>query len=398
MKNRNFTNIILEGTDGVGKSTLQHALLEHYNYRIPVYDRGEMSNMVYAKKYNRPFSAMQRHLPILYILLTCSEEKLTERILKRSEAENWTQIDTQNELNKIKDQQDFIDLIPYFAKDYHLLTLDTTDLDPTTTLNEVVSMIAQYSTKLKVDDPSTYTAWNNLYKAGCDHFHLDFKVVNNQPYINNIAVMGEINNQCGVYETFTDKTYPHNLIYMFGYDQHPEIMPFNQRTVDFTYIINSKILSRHEVYDYMEKIIENNLTMFAGKSTYMIDHPNIITMERPVGDPLIQKMSEAKATVYIARKMEYLKYVSVRLYESILAENIIFVDKLSDKNCDILRAIYGESHPDIIDLLYVDENDFIQKYHEVLNDSKLVKFILTKQHEYYDNLVESLEKRFNGKD
>ncbi len=397
MKNRNFTNIIIEGTDGVGKNTLQKNLLKYYNYRIPVYDRGELSNMVYAKKYNRPFSAMQRHLPILFIFLYAQEEQLISRMKKRADEESWSKESLEEELSKVKDQQEFFKLLPMFAKDYHLLTIDTTNLNEQETLNEAVRLISEYSNKLKVDDPETYTAWNKLYQAGCDHFGLDFKVINNQPYINNIAVMGEINNQNGVYETFSDKRYPHNLIYMFGYSQEPKIVPFDQRKVDFTYIINSKILSRHEVYDYMEKFIENNLSMFAGKSSYMIDHPLIITMERPVGDPLIQKMSEAKATVYIARKMAYLKYVSVRLYESILAENVIFVDKLSDPDCEILKAIYGEGHPALIDLLYVDENTICQNYKKVMSDPKLIEFIIAKQHKYYDNLVDELEARYNGR-
>lgn len=87
MKNRNFTNIFIEGTDGVGKNCLQAKLLSRLEYRIPVYDRGEMSNMVYAKKYSRPFSAMQRHLPFLYILLTCEPSELAERIKRRSASE-----------------------------------------------------------------------------------------------------------------------------------------------------------------------------------------------------------------------------------------------------------------------------------------------------------------------
>lgn len=397
MKNRNFTNIIIEGTDGVGKNTLQKNLLEYYNYRIPVYDRGELSNMVYAKKYNRPFSAMQRHLPILFIFLYAQEEQLISRMKKRAEEESWSKESLEEEIAKVKDQQEFFKLLPMFAKDYHLLTIDTTNLSEQDTLNEAVKLISDYSDKLKVDDPETYTAWNKLYQAGCDHFGLDFKVINNQPYINNIAVMGEINNQNGVYETFSDKRYPHNLIYMLGYSQEPKIVPFDRRKVDFTYIINSKILSRHEVYDYMEKFIENNLSMLAGKPSYMIDHPLVITMERPVGDPLIQKMSEAKATVYIARKMAYLKYVSVRLYESILAENVIFVDKLSDPDCEILKAIYGEGYPELIDLLYVDENTICQNYKKVMSDPKLIEFIITKQHKYYDNLVDELETRYNGR-
>ena len=221
---------------------------------------------------------------------------------------------------------------------------------------------------------------------------LKFSVIANQPYINGIAVMGELNNQNGVYETFSDKTYPHNLIYMLGYDQKPSIVPFKDRMVDFTYIINSKILSRHEVYDYFESFIEHNKNCLAGKNTYMIEHPLIQTMERPVGDALVKKMSEAKATVYLARKMAYVKYVSVRLYESVLAENVIFVDKESDPDNEILHGIYGDDSK-TIDLLYVDENDICDKYDAVMADSDLVKYIIQKQHEYYEELQFQVAKR-----
>lgn len=392
MKNRNFTNIFIEGTDGVGKNTLQAKLLKYFDYRIPVYDRGELSNMVYAEKYGRPFSAMQRHLPFLYVLLTCDEKKLVERIRERSEAQHWTEADTEAELLKIKDQEIFLRLVPAFAKDYHLIVLDTTYLNADETLSKCVELIEDYQKKLKVDDPATFTAWNKLYESGCNQLGLEFKVINNQPYINNIAILGELNNQNGVYETFSDKKYPHNFIYMLGYSQTPDIVPFEMRKDDFTYIINSKILSRHEVYDYLEKFIENNKTCLVGKNTYMIEHPFIKTMERPVGDPLITKMSEAKATVYMARKMEYVKYLSVRLYESILAENVIFVDKKSDLNNEILKEIYGKDDL-CTKLLYVDENDICTKYDYVMAREDLRLYIIKKQHEYYDKIKKEIFER-----
>lgn len=89
MKSKTITTLVVEGTDGVGKTTLYKNLLDYYNYMYCVYDRGELSNIVYAEKYNRPFCSTQRGLPILYILLICNKSELKRRIIERAENEKW---------------------------------------------------------------------------------------------------------------------------------------------------------------------------------------------------------------------------------------------------------------------------------------------------------------------
>ena len=54
---KNCFNLVIEGPDAVGKSTLIDGLFKHYNFRYMCYHRGELSNYVFAKKFNRPFFA-----------------------------------------------------------------------------------------------------------------------------------------------------------------------------------------------------------------------------------------------------------------------------------------------------------------------------------------------------
>lgn len=380
MKSKYITNIIVEGPDGVGKTTLYKNLLEHYGYRIPVYDRGELSNFVYAKKYGRPFSAMQRHLPILYVLLLCDKETLANRIAKRGAA---TEEELKSELSKVDDVDVFAKYLNEFKKDYHVVEVDTTALDERETLEEAVKLIDRYVSKFAEDPLESYSSWNKAYYEQCKKLGLDYKVISNQPFINGKAIMAETNLHQGIYETFTDKRCPHNLIYCEQYFDKPlDVVPFDERKEDFTYVINSKIFSRHEVYDYFNSFAESNLSCVTGVTAYSDNNPLIKPLPRVFGNDYIHELSKAKATIYIARRMEYLKYCSTRLYESILADNVIFVDKLSDSECDILRQIHGDDD-ELIGLLYVTPEDVCESYMYLMKHKELVEKALYDQREWY---------------
>ena len=117
----------------------------------------------------------------------------------------------------------------------------------------------------------------------------------------------------------------------------------------------------------------------------MAPNPFIKTCERPVGDEYIKRIAKAKASIYMSRRMEYLKYLSVRLYENIIAQNIVFVDKLSDKDNEILTQIH-KNDKDLIDLLYVDENTICDNYNRIKNDYELIKRIIDNQNKWYEEL------------
>ena len=376
MKSRNITNIIIEGANGVGKTTLQQNLLKHYNYTIPVYDRGEFSNFVYSKIYNRPFSAMQRHLPFLYIFLYCDKKQLAERINNRED---------KSDLDKLDEQDLFLDYLDEFKRDYHVIEIDTTNMTQNDVLNEAILLIEDYVEKLKNDPIESYSSWNKAYAQCCKKYGHDFYVRDNQPYFDGFPLMAETNLHNGRYETFTDKSVPHNLIYCQQYSQKPYI---TRKSEDFVYIINSKIHSRQEVYDYYDTFVKNNLTCITGVDA-KYDNPLIKPCERVFGDDYIKVLSRARATVYIGRKMEYLKYVSTRLYESILADNIIFVDKLSDLNSDILKQIHNNDE-ELIELLTVTPENIVNKYEYLLKCPNVVLKILLNQKNYYINLKEEV--------
>lgn len=372
MKSKFFTNIIIEGVDGVGKTTLQKKLLDYYNYTIPVYDRGELSNLVYSKIYNRPFSAMQRHLPFLYIFLYCTKEELIRRINNRED---------KSDLEKVDEQGVFFSCLFDFKRDYHLIEINTTDLSADEVLSKAVELIENYNKKLMTDSEETYSSWNLAYSNMCKKYNHKFYVRDNQPFFDDFPLMAEVNLHNGRYETFTDKSVPHNLIYCQQYNQNPEL---SEKTEDFVYIINSKIHSRQEVYDYYDSFVKNNLTCITGVDA-KYDNPLIKPCPRVFGDDYIKVLSRARATVYIGRKMEYLKYLSTRLYESILADNVIFVDEESDLNSDILRQIHNNDWY-LMSLLRVDENTVVDKYHTVFTSSELVNKILTNQKNFYKKL------------
>lgn len=386
MKSSFFTNIVIEGADGVGKTTLYSKLLNHYKYRLCVYDRGEFSNLVYAKKYNRLFSSSQRGLPILYILLTCKDEELKNRLLKRTYS---SEQEKEEELSKIGDQKLFLQFLPSFSKDYHIITIDTTELDEDQVFIRAVTLIEEYKNKLTID--TDLTPWNKVYEEQCKKLGLKFTVINNQPFINNFPIMVEPNLHNGVYETFTDKSVPHNLIYAQQYSDNLELTDFDNRQYDFSYIINSKVFTRTEVYDYFSEFIKNNMSCLIGMKEYVAYNPLFKNCGKVFGDDFIKLNATAKATLYLGRNIAYLKNISVRLYEGILAKQIVFVDKKSDPDNEILPQIHKSEF--IKTLLYVDEKDIIQSYKYILDHPEIRKEIIDNQIKYYNNLKSTvLEK------
>lgn len=387
MKSKTISHIVLEGTDGVGKTTMLLNLLRHYNYRYIVYDRGELSNFVYAKKYNRAFISLQRNMPMLYVLLTCDKDILRKRIIKRGKDNGLTDTEILNDIIKIDDQDMFIQAANNFKNDYHIITVDISYLDELDACHKVAAEIDKYVNSLPTDTEETN--WNIMYRKACNMFGLTLKVRDNQPYINDIMFMSESTWQNGAYETFTDKTCPDNLLYSLAYSLDCHKYDVSNKDLDFAYVINSKINRRHEIIDYYLEMAKNGMSCLVSNKVFdALNVDYFVSMPRAFGDEFIKQLSRAKATIYCARDLEYLKLQTARLYEGIIANQIVFVDMESDKNCDMLKQIHKDKM--LIDLLYVTPQTFIRNYTTILDNPILYQRILDNQKQWYKTLVKDV--------
>lgn len=390
MKSKTISHIVLEGTDGVGKTSLLRNLLAGYQYRYVVYDRGELSNFVYAKKYYRPFISLQRNLPFLYLLLVANEATLRERILKRAIIEHQDMQTVEYELNKIKDQSMFVEAARQFENDYHIIMLDTTGLNEQQVCTKAMKMIDDYVDKLPCDKEET--EWNKMYRKACNQTGHTFEVRANQPYIDGKMFMSESTWQNGAYETFTNKKCPDNLLFASAYSTDCYCNGIDNKDLDFAYVINSKINRRFEVLDYYLEMLKHNKTcLVSEKIQKAFEDDRFEAIPKTFGDDFIKQLSRANATIYCARDLEYLKLQTARLYEGIMANQIVFVDKDSDKNCDMLKMIHDDKS--IIDLLYVTPESFIESYDKIMNNYSLRERILFNQKSWYEVLKRKVLKR-----
>lgn len=400
MKSRNITTIIAEGTDGVGKSSLIDQLFKIYNYRYMVYHRGEISNLFYALKYNRPFAATQNGLPFLHVLLVCDEKELKRRIIDRGKRLKQSKEFVDSELAKVKDQDEFIRLAMCMNNDYHIIVVDTTKSSIEEVGKEVASRIDDYVLKLQND--SDVSEWNKMYKESCEKLGLNFESKDNQPYINGIQFMSELTCQNGVYERFDNKAYPDNLLYSMNYDVSKEEIDKIEKVYDFAYIINSKIKRRPEVYEYYSTFASNYKTCMTSDYALIPRYKYLKPQDRRFGNDFIKTLAKANATVYTARDLAHLKMQTARLYEAIIAKQIVFVDAFSDLDCDILSQIhtthYDRFHPnDIVELLYVTPETICEKYDFITTHPRLHQHILQSQTDWYERLTHLIKGgKFNA--
>lgn len=383
MKNKNVFNLIIEGPDGVGKSTLIQKLFKHYNYRYMCYHRGELSNLVYARKFNRVYYTTQRGLPFLYIYLYCSKDKLKERLEKRD-------LSDKEEIAKISDVDLFEQAYEDMKNDYDIIRIDTSDMNE----DEVLDYTVNYLDKLlriemNNNQDKELSSWNKMYKISCEKLGLKFDVLDNQPYINNDPLLVETACHNGKYETFKDNGIYDNLIYAYAY---PQITPREKR-FDFQYIINSKLKSRPEVFAYYQRFIQNGIACITSNYELVPKNKNFERVDRIFGKDYLEKISEAKATIYCGRDLAYLRLQTARLYEAIIAQNIVFVDEKSDVDNDILMKIHGKE----MNGLRVTPNNIVKKYNTIIRDKDKVKEILDTQNKFLEKEFKKLEERYLNK-
>lgn len=385
----NIFNLVIEGPDAVGKSTLIDGLFKHYNFRYMCYHRGELSNYVFAKKFNRPFFATQRGLPFLYIYLHCDEEQLRERAINRAIQDELTVQELEHELEKVNDAELFDEAAELFRQDYDIVYVDTTNQTAEETLKFVIDYLDKRFDSVKADD--NMTSWNQMYDKACKQLGLKFKVIDNQPYINGVPMLVESTCHNGTYETFDSKEYPDNLIYAYAYGFR-EID--RKQDYDFNYIINSKIKRRPELLDYFKSFEQAGLSCIVSDNDLVPKHDKQLRVGRLFGTDYLDCIAKSKATVYCARDLAYLELQTARLYESIIANNLVFVDKQSDFDCKILHSIHKNNF-EAIDCLYVTPNDICNKYQYIMSNDKLRQSILTNQHAWLNDMFDRLEAKRN---
>lgn len=382
MRYDNIFNIVVEGADGVGKSTLIDGLFRRYNYRYMCYHRGDISNFVYAKKFGRTFYSTQRGLPFLYILLTCSEKTLYNRLLKRE----YSSLDERmKELVKVKDLSLFESAAFDMQDDYDIYCLDTDDMNEQEVLEHVCKYLDDRFDNCKKD--TKLTSWNDQYARACFKLHRQFDVIDNQPYIDKVPIMVESTCHNGAYETFDDKRIDDNIIYAYGYNRSL-IAPLG-KDLDFQYVIYSKLNRRPELLSYFKAFNKDSLTCLVSEYDGMPKYDTQTKIPKMFGERFISNLTRARATVYCARDLAYLNLQTARLYEAILADNIVFVDQVSDPENQILHRIHRKEN---IDFLYVTPETICENYKKIMSDPKLVEQILSYQRSYLNYLFHELER------
>lgn len=386
MKSSQITTIVIEGTDGVGKSTVISGLQKFYKFRYMMYHRGDMSNMVYAEKFHRFPALTQVGLPFLHVLLVCEDDELMKRINGRQTDEAEKKSDVQS----IFDQDRFIYYANRMMNDYHVIIVDTSGRSKEETVEMVIERIEKYVADLPVDE--NITQWNEMYAKACNKLGLRFSSRGNQPYINDIPFMSESTLQNGVYEQFSNKDYPDNFIYSLAYDIKDEEVQSISKTIDFAYVINSKINRRPEVYRYYDAFAAHNKTCIVSAELPMLEkHPNrrwFVPVGRTFGNDFIRNIAPAKATVYCGKDLAYLKLQTARLYEAIIARQIVFVDFEADLDNEMLKAIHHDD--DLVRLLTVSPDDIVFEYDHIMSHPALYQTIIENQLNYYNNLKSTI--------
>ena len=89
--------------------------------------------------------------------------------------------------------------------------------------------------------------------------------------------------------------------------------------------------------------------------------------------------------------------MTARWYEAVLANTVIFVDKITDPHCKVLKQIHGNDER-LIDKLTVIPETIVNSYNEVMSDKELVKTILDRQHTLFNKLLSEINAEKIKKD
>lgn len=336
------------------------------NDRYLVKYDGDITEYVCAEREHRVPNKYLHNVPALHVVLY---DKTSNGIL--------------NERNAA-----YVRAAALLKDEYNIITIETSNMTYDEVVDTITSEVKKFVSALPTD--KEINGFNELYKKGAEKYGLKVTIRDNQPYLENQQFMADFQYHNGLYETFEDKSMPDTLLYVAAYNNTETDM--SNKTIDFQYPINSKILFRPEVKDYV-KHISDSLTLLTTESHYLDDVANMknVTMFGKVfGDDYIKQLSRTKATIITNRELAHTEMMTARWYEAVLANTVIFVDKITDPYSKVLKQIHSDNEK-LIDLLTVIPETIVNNYLTVINDTQLVKQILDAQHKWFNKLLSEID-------
>lgn len=336
------------------------------NDRYLVKYDGDITEYVCAEREHRVPNKYLHNVPALHVVLY---DKTSNGIL--------------NERNAA-----YVRAAALLKDEYNIITIETSNMTYDEVVDTITNEVKKFVSALPTD--KEINGFNELYKKGAEKYGLKVTIRDNQPYLENQQFMADFQYHNGLYETFEDKSMPDTLLYVAAYNNTETDM--SNKTIDFQYPINSKILFRPEVKDYV-KHVSDSLTLLTTESHYLDDVANMknVTMFGKVfGDDYIKQLSRTKATIITNRELAHTEMMTARWYEAVLANTVIFVDKITDPYSKVLKQIHSDNEK-LIDLLTVIPETIVNNYLIVINDTQLVKQILDAQHKWFNKLLSEID-------
>lgn len=357
MKNYNISHVIIEGCDGVGKSTLLFGLQKKFNRIGPSFrDRGELSDFVYAKKFGRNIvSVNQCHLPFLYVLVVKKEEEIREQLRHRAKLHPEFEKDLEEELDAVLDQKEFINLLPEFAVDHHVLCCDLSGKTIEESIDFVYNEILKFISKLPKDVANSTTHF--ILQSAAAKKNWRFYSINGQPYFNSKMAILDPDKHNGVYETVHDKTYPVSLMFASEFEKYVKDCDKFDNKVN---ILDNRITLNKIGIDLKEHTDD----VFAAMQDYM------------------NLLNNTSCVAYYTR-YGYRHCVSPLLYMAAMANTVIFFDQALTHECEVLKQIY-EHDPKLMEyVVFFGEKSLEEKKKAVFEDENVKKAILFAQKQWY---------------
>lgn len=336
------------------------------NNRYLVKYDGDITEYVCAEREHRVPNKYLHNVPVLHVVLY---DKTSNGVL--------------NERNAA-----YVRAAALLKDEYNIITIETSNMTYDEVVDTITNKVKKFVSELQID--KEINGFNELYKKGAEKYGLKVTVRDNQPYLENQMFMADFQYHNGLYETFEDKSMPDTLLYVAAYQNTSTDTEGKQ--FDFQYPINSKILFRPEVKDYV-KHISDSLTLTTTESHYLDDVANMKNVNmfgKVFGDDYIKELSKAKATIITNRELAHTEMMTARWYEAVLANTVIFVDKITDPNCKVLKQIHGNDEQ-LIDKLTVIPETIVNSYNEIMCDKELVKTILNRQHVWFNKLLSEID-------